>query len=164
MSIFPTGRDHGLPSWIQMREKCGLQSDFKSFDDLKVVFPTQTVKLLEKTYESVQDIDLFVGGALESFKEWETRVAGPTFSCIYRDQFRRFTSGDAYFFTHSTRPNAFNSAQLAAIKASSVNQLMCASSNIESVNKYWQFIEGPQNPKVPCSQTPQMDLSAWKEA
>jgi peroxidase len=131
---------------------------------LDKVFPKLTIDLLESVYDSVQDIDLYVGGALESFTTLKHKLLGPTFSCIFRDQYRRMTSGDAYFFSHATNPNPFTPAQLKAIQDFSVNQLICTNSQLESVNKQWHLVDDSRNPKVPCSKFQPMDLKAWKDA
>jgi peroxidase len=80
------GRDVGHPTWIQMRKKCGLSANFASFYELREVFSMTTIKLLSQTYESIHDIDLIVGGALESFTSLDKQILGPTFQYIYRDQ------------------------------------------------------------------------------
>jgi Animal haem peroxidase len=138
-----------------------LTSSLKSFDDLLQVFSKQTVKLLETTYDSVEDIDLIVGGALETFSTLNTQIVGPTFSCIFRDQYRRLVSGDAYFFSHSNNPNPFTSAQLKAIKDVSFNHLVCTNSKIEFTNKNWLSIDNLKNPKIRCCSFIEMDLKPW---
>jgi hypothetical protein len=76
------GRDHGLGSFLETRRKCGMKADFKSFDDLIAIFPQDYIELLKNTYESVEDIDLYVGGALESFLTVAEIFVGETFGCI----------------------------------------------------------------------------------
>jgi hypothetical protein len=59
-----------------------MKADFKSFDDLIAIFPQDYIDLLRNSYESVEDIDLYVGGALESFLTIAEIFVGETFGCI----------------------------------------------------------------------------------
>jgi hypothetical protein len=153
----------GLPTWLKTRERCGLKSNFSTFDELKEILSSKTVKLLKENYDSVVDIDLYVGGALESFAVLDKTVLGPTFSCITRDQYRRISSGDAYYFSHPNSPYPFTPAQLQAINNFSLNNWICSTTNVQSVNKNWIYVDSENNPKVPCSQFPKIDLNPWKE-
>ena len=65
-----------------MRRRCGLNANFKTFDDLIAIFPQSYIDLLKNAYESVEDIDLYVGGALESFITIDTVFLGESFGCI----------------------------------------------------------------------------------
>lgn len=164
--IFPqnlpfAGRDLGLPTWIEARQKCGLDADFNNFDDLRLVLKDSAVDLLAKRYESVQDIDLYVGGALETFEILDQQLLGPTFSCIFKDQYERMISGDAYFFSHANNPNPFTQAQLKSISNFSFNQLLCVNSDLEFTNKNWARLEDSSNPKVACSSLKLMNLKPW---
>jgi Animal haem peroxidase len=156
-----SGRDHGLPTWIETRRKCGLTSNFTCFQDLNRLFPKQTVELLEKTYDSIEDIDLIVGGALESFSFLDRQLVGPTFSCLYHDQYKRLISGDVYFFSHSNNPNPFTPAQMKAITDVSFNHLICTNSKIEFTNQNWLLVDSLKNPKVSCRNFKNMDLKSW---
>lgn len=75
-------RDHGLPSWLSTRRKCELNANFKTFDDLVAIFPQSYIELLKNVYDDVEDIDLYVGGALESLSQKENVFVGETFRCI----------------------------------------------------------------------------------
>jgi hypothetical protein len=61
------GRDHGMPTFMDVRRKCGLSSNFQTFDDLIAVFPKENVELLKSVYRSIEDIDLYVGGSKHAF-------------------------------------------------------------------------------------------------
>lgn len=157
------GRDHGLPTYLQTRRQCGLKADFKTFEDLLALFPQSYVDLLKAEYESVEDIDLVVGGSLESFLNVDNALVGETFDYIIRDQFRRVMAGDIYFFTNPSSPHPFNTAQISAIKSFSFNNLVCANSGVESVPKSSFYVANDsENVKVPCSQFKPLKCDAWK--
>ena len=58
------GRDHGLPPYMDWRELCNLDT-FESWKDLATIFPSMEVARLQALYQTVNDIDLFVGAILE---------------------------------------------------------------------------------------------------
>jgi peroxidase len=76
------GRDHGVPSYLNARRQCGFIANFTTFSDLLAVLPQNHVDLLEAAYESVEDIDFYVGGTLESFTVLNSVFVGETFGCI----------------------------------------------------------------------------------
>ena len=61
---------------------------------------------MRKTYKSVLDVDLLVGGNLE-FKKG-SGFLGPTFQCIIGEQFYRVKMGDSHFFTNLKGMNPFS--------------------------------------------------------
>lgn len=139
-----------------------MTSDFTKFCDLETIFPKKTVELLEKVYDSPEDIDLLVGGGLESFSTIDRQLLGQTFSCIANDAYRRFISGDAYFFKHTTSPYPFTPQQIKAITDLTPNHLLCLNSKLEYVNKNWMLVDDSSNPRVPCTNFKPIDLSPWK--
>lgn len=84
---------------------------------------------LERVYKSPRDIDLFVGGMLESSED--DAVVGPTFRDIIADQFSRFRRGDRYFYEHnpSINPGHFSRAQLQEIKKITLARIICDNSD-----------------------------------
>ena len=64
-----SGRDHGLPGYNAFRELCGL-GRVRDFDLLADIIPSKIVDRLKMIYSDVDDIDLFIGGIVE------TSVAG----------------------------------------------------------------------------------------
>ena len=91
------GRDHGIPDYNQFREKCGLRV-LSSWRQKPDEIESDIWKKLENAYESVNDIDLYIGGVAE--KNVRGGVVGPTFACILGEQFNRLKRGDRYFYTH----------------------------------------------------------------
>ncbi|MEO1252708.1 MAG: peroxidase family protein [Pseudomonadota bacterium] len=90
------GRDHGVPSYNDMREKMGL-SRITQFSD----FPadTQTQIDLSDAYASTDDIDLWAGGLAESAHGGSQ--LGPLFTAILVEQFVRLRDGDRYWHTRT---------------------------------------------------------------
>jgi peroxidase len=84
---------------------------------------------LEQVYNSPQDIDLFVGGLLESSED--DAIVGPTFRDIIADQFSRLRRGDRYFYEHnaSINPGHFTATQLKEIKKVTLAKIICDNSD-----------------------------------
>ena len=64
------GRDHGITGYNAYREVCGI-GKARNFDDLKDFISTTDIEKLKKNYDSVDDIDLYVGKL--TFKNFETK-------------------------------------------------------------------------------------------
>lgn len=127
------------------------------------IFPNSYVDLLKCEYESVEDIDLVVGGSLESFLNVNNSLVGETFDFIIREQFKRLMAGDSYFFSNPISPTPFSTAQIQIIKDFSFNHLVCVNSGVESVPKSsFYVVNNLDNPMVSCSQFKPMNLDNWK--
>lgn len=68
-------------------------------------FIFQNIQRLVTLYETPDDVDLSVGGALESHVAGT--LAGPTFLCILTEQFFRTRVGDRYFFENGNPDTGF---------------------------------------------------------
>merc|ERR1712107_135391 len=88
------GRDHGLPGYNKYREIC-TGKKARDFDDLRKSTNPEHIAQLKSVYRDVDDIDLYVGGFLESAHE--DSILGPVFKCIIGDQFARLKKGDRFF-------------------------------------------------------------------
>lgn len=87
------GRDHGLPSFAQMRGALGLRP-VKRFQDVN---PNRQVAAeLDAAYESPADIDLWIGGLAEADRPGS--MVGETFHRILVDQFTRLRDGDRFWY------------------------------------------------------------------
>ena len=62
--------------------------------------------MLMDLYEDENDIDLWVGGLLESLEEGAQ--LGPTFNCLIASQFARLRDGDRYSVPQSTPSLSFS--------------------------------------------------------
>ena len=85
------GRDHGLPGYNTYRQICGLPR-VTNFQELLTIMDRSVVERMAAVYRSVDDIDLYVGGLVESHLPGS--MLGPVFSCIIADQFARLKEGD----------------------------------------------------------------------
>lgn len=72
-------RDHGLQPYINYIKKC-LNIRITQWDDLRNIVRQDDLFKLQSIYESVQDVDLIVGGLSEI--PIENATVGPTISCI----------------------------------------------------------------------------------
>ena len=87
------GRDHGLPSFAQMRAALKLRP-VKRFQDVN---PNRQVAAeLDAAYDSPADIDLWIGGLAEADRPGS--MVGETFQRILVDQFVRVRDGDRFWY------------------------------------------------------------------
>ncbi|XP_026330359.1 peroxidase-like [Hyposmocoma kahamanoa] len=100
------GRDHGLAGYNEYREICGL-TRAKTFQDFAGEMSQDRINALAILYESVDDVDLFVGGAME--QDVPGSILGHTFQCIVAEQFYRTRVGDRFFYDNSEMPHSFTS-------------------------------------------------------
>ena len=92
------GRDHGIPSYVVLREACGLAKLPKRPAEIEA----STWKALMLVYKNnPSNIDAYTGGLAEMPPP--DGLVGPLFSCIIKRQFRALRDGDRYFFTHPAR-------------------------------------------------------------
>lgn len=146
-----------------MRRQIGLKANYTKFDDLIDLFPQSYVNLLKAEYASVDDIDLVVGGSLESFLNVNNALIGETFDFIIRDQFKKLMAGDIYFFTNPYSPRPFNPAQIKSIKDFGFNNLICANTGVDSVPKSSFYVPNAStNPIISCSQFKAINLDSFK--
>ena len=92
------GRDHALPAYGQWRRWCGLDPAGRSmadWNDLNSDIKGVEVRSkLEQLYGHPENIDVWVGGLLET--PVEGGRVGPLVQCILVDQFKRSRDGDRY--------------------------------------------------------------------
>ncbi|CAK1543838.1 unnamed protein product [Leptosia nina] len=157
------GRDHGIASYNDYRETCGLRRA-TTFQDLIGEISQDRINTLAQLYECVDDIDLFVGGALE--KDVQGSVLGHTFQCIIAEQFYRTRIGDRYFYDNGEMPHSFTPEQLKEIKKASIARLICDNTEgVKLIQRKAFEVESPCNPKLSCEDyenIPHVDLTAWK--
>ncbi|XP_066256998.1 chorion peroxidase [Euwallacea similis] len=158
------GRDHGLRPYNEYRELIGLPRirDFSEFG------PEMGSKL-GSVYESVDDVDLWVGGLLED--KAPGSLVGPTFRDIIADQFARLKKGDRYFFENdpSINPGHFSPEQLRELRKASLSRIICDNSDKMLLSRQARNafrkpgVSG--NEFVDCTgpEIPSVDLTLWQE-
>lgn len=94
------GRDHGLDSYIAVREKVVGDIDAQALvgsPDFSIITSDETVQAeLAAVYGTVDQVDLWVGGLAEDYVPGTT--LGATFQAIQAEQFARLRDGDPYFY------------------------------------------------------------------
>jgi len=93
------GRDHGLPSYNHARRSLGLPPA-SSFADVSSDPLVQTH--LASAYETVEDVDLWVGGLAEDHVP--DTLVGRTVFTILKDQFERLRDGDRFWYQSYFHP------------------------------------------------------------
>lgn len=178
------GRDHGLPSYVNWREHCGLSRP-KTFEDLSEDLDPATLQAISELYDYVEDIDLYTGALAEIPKS--DGLLGPTFTCLIANQFERLQNGDKFWyetndedrgFTAGTRETNnilyvkrdFNfflllfSEQLSEIRKTSLARLICdVSDGIKEIQSEVMRSESVTNPTVSCEDIPSTSLVPWKD-
>lgn len=116
------GRDHGLPSYTQWREPCGL-SPITDWNDLERVVGPKSAHRMQLAYNSIDDIDLFVGGLAE--RPVVGGLVGPVFACIIAQQFSNLRKGDRFWYENGDFESSFTPAQLQSIRQVNLAQAIC---------------------------------------
>ncbi|XP_066921652.1 eosinophil peroxidase-like [Clytia hemisphaerica] len=156
------GRDHGIPPYMNYRRACGFgrfdRQGF-SFDDL-LYTPKDIRQSFKNVYKSVEDIDLFVGGLTEN--HLREKLVGPTFSCIFKEQFEALRFGDRFFYTHRGR---FSLSQLREITKITMSRVLC--NNLKSMvsmqRDAFRVFNLSNDERVTCGQIRDVDLEPWRE-
>ncbi|GAU91926.1 hypothetical protein RvY_04086-2 [Ramazzottius varieornatus] len=139
------GRDHGVPTYLQMRKFCGLPP-INSLSDLERVTSPQNAANLASIYKNINDVDFFAGGMSEKPVNGEG-LSGPTFACILTEQFRRLKNGDRFFYENE---NVFTPSQLQEIRKVSLATIMCLNSPINNVQARVLEAHSATNPLMSC--------------
>ncbi|XP_012227189.1 peroxidase-like [Linepithema humile] len=154
-------RDHGLASYNDYREYCGLPRA-KAFTDFADYISLQNIQKLASLYVSVDDVEVTVGGSLEMLVPGT--LSGPTFLCIMLKQFQLTRIGDRYWFETGDSSVAFTLEQLNELRKSSISRLICDNGdNIQIMQKSGFLQVSETNPLSRCDELPEINLSLWKD-
>nr|WIM01331.1 peroxinectin 1 transcription variant X2 [Limnephilus flavicornis] len=152
-------RDHALGYYNDYRKFCGLKVA-QSWEDYGDYITPQNIAKLKTLYKSYKDVDVSVGGGLETIGEAQV---GPTFLCILNEQFRRTRQADRFWFENPT--SGLTLDQLYEIRKTSSSRLYC--DNGDGISKIqplsFVLIFPGFNEPIPCSEITKMDLTKWKE-
>ncbi|XP_037796086.1 peroxidase-like [Penaeus monodon] len=155
------GRDHGIASYTAIRTSCEL-SPIHVFGDLSGKMDDDVIAKLKDVYRHVDDIDLFVGGMAEH--PIEGGVVGPTFACILLDQFLRLKEGDRYWYETNDKDTRFTGNQVEQIRSTTLAGIMCeVIPELKEIQAEPLKVASPENPILPCSSFPELDLKHWEE-
>ncbi|MCH9648945.1 MAG: peroxiredoxin [Deltaproteobacteria bacterium] len=87
------GRDHGLPSFNQLRRDLGLRP-YRRFEQFH---PDEEVTTrLSSVYQNAEEVDAWVGGLAEGHRPGA--LVGETWRAVLRDQFQRLRDGDRFWY------------------------------------------------------------------
>ncbi len=117
------GIDHGLGTINDVRHALGMEK-YDSFLDL--TGDQDLADKLAEHYDSINDVDLWIGGLLED--KVPGSQLGETFHTIVLDQFVRLRDGDAYYYEERLKENPL---LLAEIKSTSFSDIIKANTDIE---------------------------------
>ncbi|CAG0923541.1 unnamed protein product, partial [Notodromas monacha] len=98
------GRDHGLPSYNDFRQVCGMPR-VASFPHLRRLMPNATAQRFGDIYASVDDFDLWSGGLGEN--PLPGSMVGPVFACLIALQFRDLRFGDRFWYENGNQLSSF---------------------------------------------------------
>lgn len=87
------GRDHGLPGYNEVRRNFGLPP-VRGFRD--ITRDPDLRKKLESVYETVEQVDVWVGGLAE--EPFRGGLVGETVHVVLREQFLRLRDGDRFWY------------------------------------------------------------------
>lgn len=118
------GRDLGLPGYNQARLDFGLPA-IKTFAEVSP--DPEVVAALSSVYESVDDIDVWVGGLAE--EHVPGAQLGPLFQRIIADQFQRLRDGDRYWYENGQ----FTEQELELIRGTTLAALVERNTTIEGL-------------------------------
>lgn len=118
------GLDHGIGSLNDVRIDLG-KDPYTSFKEL-TGGDKKLAKLLKKHYDSVDDVDLWLGGLIE--EKYYGSQLGETFHHIVLDQFMRLRDGDAYYYEERLKDDPH---LLHEIKSTTFSDIIKANTGIE---------------------------------
>ena len=118
------GRDHGLPSYNDMRDMLGI-GRATSFADISSDATVQAN--LAAVYASVDDVDLWVGGLAEDPVTAEGSQVGELFRRIIVLQFSRLRDGDRFWYED---PDQLSQAELDILDNPTLSKVIQNNTNI----------------------------------
>jgi peroxidase len=124
------GRDHGLADYNSVREAYGL-ARVTSFAEITSDVALQ--ESLETLYESVDNIDLWVGGLVEDHVP--NSSVGETIRAIVSDQFERLRDGDRMWFER-----IFSGRQLDQIENTSLADIIRRNTSVSNIQENVFFL------------------------
>ncbi|CAG0891147.1 unnamed protein product [Darwinula stevensoni] len=147
------GRDNGLSDYNTVRQGFGLPQ-IKTFEEINPAMAAKHPDIFEKMrdlYGSVNNIDLYVGGMLES-----QNGPGPLFRKIIKEQFERIRDADRFWFENEDN-GIFSQEEIDKIRQLRLYDVILNSTSIrpgEIQEKVFFWVNGD-----PCPQPAQLNAS-----
>ena len=91
------GRELGIPGYVEVYNQLNPDATIENFEDLDPIFGEDLAGRFAETYDTVDQIDLWVGGLAE-IPTQEDVLLGPTLGAIVADQFARLREYDRFFY------------------------------------------------------------------
>ncbi|XP_052797211.1 peroxidase-like [Mya arenaria] len=152
------GRDHGLPTYNQMRAFFN-RSVAATFADLENI-PKDIQDRLAKVYQCPDDIDLFTGGLAEDEGE-ALSLLHFLFNDIVTMQMKRLRTGDRLFFEN--REAGFTEGQLNNLRQLRLSNIICDNTSADELPRWLLVNPLPQIPIQACSDYTALDFELWRE-
>ena len=118
------GRDHGLPTYNEMREALGL-SKVTAFS--QITSDTDIAARLRAAYGDVDKIDLWVGGLAED--SVGGGIMGETFRAVMVEQFTRLRDGDAFW----SQGRGFSAAELRELWGTTLSDVILRNTTVQDL-------------------------------
>lgn len=147
------GRDHGLPTYLTWQRYCASVFPELGISDFENALTL--IRFLE-VYGSLETLDLWIGGLAE--ENLPGSVLGATFACLFGITFSNVRDGDRFYYS---RPGVFEPEQLASIRDHTLASIIC--DNGDDIDRIQKDVFKANQPRVPCSQIPRINLNLWKE-
>lgn len=129
------GRDHGLPTFVQMQAALGMPQA-GSFADITADPQIQSV--LSSVYTHVSDVDLWIGLLAED--DLAGATVGPTMAAIISNQFTRLMVGDRFFMLWDDQLSV---SDLDLIAKSTLSSIILRNTSITSLQPNVFFVPEP---------------------
>lgn len=145
-----------MPGYNTFRSLCGLPKA-TSFDQFKTEILSTVVDKMAGIYKHPDDVDLFVGGILESHVG--SGALGPTFGCLIAEQFKRLRSGDRFWYENESEAG-FTEDQLNELRKVSLARMLC--DNSDDIKEIPEKVLSVKSVHRACESLPRMNLTKWK--
>jgi len=129
------GRDHGLPSYNDMRSILPGLDEYLSWDDTN--FLPGVKEALMAVYSNIDDVDLWIGGLAEVHVN--DGMMGELFSAILIDQFERLRAGDRFWY----ESGIFEPEWLDYIESSTFSAVVMRNTGIASMRTRSFYVPEP---------------------
>lgn len=118
------GRDHGLPTYNKARLALGLARK-NNYDE--IIDDYDVVEKLNLAYDNIDQVDVFVGGIVESKNKPGSQL-GELFYKVIKDQFNRIRKGDRLWYE-----NRLSSCQIKYINNIKLSHIIERNTNLKNL-------------------------------